>query len=191
MSHKKFNPEKAERLISRKRYQELKPDILLQKLGTPPGNTILDLGCGNGFFTFPAAVGMGEKGMVIAADQSEQMLGLLGMRNPPDNVQILKVDEVELDVESDSVDAVVGITVYHEFKAPLKNLNEIDRVLKSAGKLMFLDWSPSADKERGPHLNHRLTLEQAVNDVAASGFIVDSQEHYLDDMWLIIAHKKN
>lgn len=189
MSHKKFNPERAERLISPQRYQELKPDILLKKLGVRPGSTILDLGCGNGFFTFPAAVGMGEEGMVIAADLSEQMLGLLDRRNPPDNVQILKVEEVEMDVESESVDAAVGLTIYHEFKAPLKNLNEIDRVLKPGGKLMFLDWSPDTETERGPHHEHRITLEQAVNDIEASGFVIDSQESYLEDMWLIIAHK--
>jgi len=52
MSHKKFDPSRAERLIAPERYQELKPDILLQKLGVRSGSTILDLGCGNGFFTF-------------------------------------------------------------------------------------------------------------------------------------------
>ena len=65
MSHK-FNPERAEKLVAPERYQELKPEILLQRLGVGPGSTILDLGCGNGFFTFPAAVGMGENGMVMA-----------------------------------------------------------------------------------------------------------------------------
>lgn len=191
MSHKKFNPAKAERLVSPERYQEIKPDVLLQKLGIAPGSTILDLGCGNGFFTFPAAVGMGEDGMVIAADLSEQMLGLLDMRNPPDNVQILKVDEVAMDVDTNSVDAVVGIAIYHEFKAPLENLNEISRILRAEGKVMFLDWNPEAEKERGPKHQHRITMEQAVNDLEASGYVVDTQEQYIADMWLLIAHKKN
>lgn len=187
MSHKKFNPERAERLISPERYQEIKPDVLLTKLAIPPGSTILDLGCGNGFFTFPAAVGMGEDGMVIAADLSEQMLGLLDRRNPPDNVQVLKVEEVKLDVEDDSVDALVGITVYHEFKAPLENLNEITRVLKPGGKVMFLDWDPAHERERGPAHNHRITMEQAVDDLQSSGYTIETQEQYLDDMWLVIA----
>ncbi len=114
MSHK-FNPEKAQRLIARGRYEELKPEILLQRLGVAPGSTILDLGCGNGFFSFPAAVGMGEKGMVIAADTSEEMLLLLNRRVPPENIQVLQVEEVAMDVDSDSVDAVVALALYHEF----------------------------------------------------------------------------
>lgn len=191
MAHKKFDPERAERLISPERYQEIKPDVLLQKLAVPPGGTILDIGCGNGFFTFPAAVGMGEEGMVIAADISEQMLGLLDRRNPPDNVQILKIEEVEMDVESDSVDAVVGISVYHEFKAPLQNLSEISRVLLPGGKVMFLDWDPTMEEERGPSQHHRITREQAVHDLESSGFIIDVQEQYLNSMWLVIAHHAN
>ena len=134
---------------------------------------------------------MGEDGMVIAADISDEMLALLDRRNPPDNVQILKIDEVKMDVEDDSVDAAVGTTVYHEFKAPLQNLNEISRVLKPGGKVMFLDWDPAAEKERGPSHQHRITMEQAVHDLESSGFTIEVQEQYLDEMWLVIAHSAN
>jgi len=187
MSHK-FNPQRAEKLIAPQRYQELKPDILLQRLRTPPGSTILDLGCGNGFFTFPAAVAMGDRGMVIAADTSEQMLKLLDRRDPPDNVQVLQVAEVALDIESDSVDAVVTIALYHEFQEPAANLRELQRVLKPGGKLMFLDWDALAQQQRGPALDHRVPMSQAITALEQIGFLVDEQENYIDDMWMILAH---
>jgi len=187
MSHKKFDPAKAERLIAPERYHELKPDVLLKRLGIPPGSTILDLGCGNGFFTFPAAVAMGE-GMVIAADMSEAMLGLLQNRNVPDNVQVLQVEEVNLDIEDNSVDAVVMITLYHEFKNPQENLAEIKRSLKPKGKLLILDWDPRAEKERGPGKHHRVSMDQALADLQAAQVHVDSSEQYTDDMWMVIGH---
>ncbi len=187
MSHKKFDPSRAERLIAPERYQELKPDVILSQLGIAPGSTILDLGCGNGFFTFPAAVAMGD-GMVIAADMSEEMLSLLRQRSTPDNIQILKVDEVKMDVEDDSVDAAVLIAVYHEFKSPLDNLAEITRTLKSNGKILILDWDPQADKERGPGKAHRVAKTQAIRTLEASNFTVESHENYTQDMWMIIAH---
>jgi len=187
MSHKKFDPSRAERLIASERYLELKPEIILQKLGIGPGNTILDLGCGNGFFTFPAAVAMGE-GMVIAADLSEPMLSLLKKRNTPDNIQILQVEEVKMDIEDDSVDGAVLIALYHEFKAPLDNLAEIKRTLKAEGRVLILDWDPLAEKERGPGREHRVSKDQAIADLETAGFSVDSHENYTQDMWMIVAH---
>ncbi len=186
MSHK-FNPERAGKLIAAERYEEIKPEVLLQRLGSPPGSTILDLGCGNGFFTFPAAMAMGAAGMVIAADLSEQMLTLLNRRVPPENVQVLQVEEIKLDVETDSVDAAVVIALYHEFKTPLENLKEIKRVLKPAGKIMLLDWDPLAKRERGPKQDHRVSRSQVAKDLKTSGFAVTSQENYVEDIWLIIA----
>ncbi len=186
MSHK-FDPTRAEKLISVQRYQELKPDILLQRLATPPGSTILDLGCGNGFFSFPAAVAMGE-GMVIAADVSEPMLSLLNQRNPPENIQVLPVEEVKMDIEDDSVDATVMIALYHEFKSPSDNLAEIKRVLRPEGKLMILDWDPLAERERGPSKDHRVSESKVLSDLGSAGFKVDEHENYVADMWMIIAH---
>ncbi len=187
MPHKKFDPNRAERLIAAARYQELKPEIILQKLGIRSGSTILDLGCGNGFFTFPAAVAMGE-GMVIAADVSEAMLSLLKQRNTPDNIQILKVEEVKMDIEDDSVDAAVLLAIYHEFKSPLDNLTEIKRTLKPQGKVLILDWDPQSEKERGPAKVHRVPKKQALNDLEAAGYTMESHENYVQDMWMIIAH---
>jgi len=186
MPHK-FDPQQAEKLIAAERYQELKPDILLHRLGVPPGSTILDLGCGNGFFTFPAAVAMGE-GMVIAADVSKPMLALLNRRNPPDNVQVLHVEEMNMDVDDKSVDATVALFIYHEFRTPVENLNELKRVLKPNGKLMILDWDPLAKHERGPSKAHRIHQDQVLKDLKNSGFKVDEKELYLDDVWMIIAH---
>jgi ubiquinone/menaquinone biosynthesis C-methylase UbiE len=188
MSHK-FNPEKAERLISRERYQELKPDILLQRLGVGPGSTILDLGCGNGFFTFPAAVGMGENGMVIAADTSEEMLTLLNRRVPPENVQVLVVEEVAMEIESATVHAAVAIALYHEFKTPEENLKEISRVLLPGGKLLILDWDPDSEIQRGPSMDHRIKLSKAVDDLTRVGFEIELTESYIADMWMVIARK--
>ncbi len=186
MSHK-FDPQRADKLIAPERYQELKPDVLLQKLGVAPGGTILDLGCANGFFTLPAAAAMGENGMVIAADVSEQMLTLLNRRMPPDNVQVLQVEEVAMEIENDSVDGAVIISLYHEFKTPGDNLKELKRVLKPGGKALFLDWDPLSDRERGPRQSHRVSQSDAVNALEAEGFTIEIRENYVNDIWLILA----
>ena len=188
MHDHKFDPVKAERLLAPERYQKIKPDILLQKLGVPPGSTILDLGCGNGFFTFPASAAMGENGMVIAADSSGEMLQLLSDRNPRDNVQVLQVDEVAMDVDSDSVDGAVLLNLYHELDDRTASLKELKRVLKPNGHLLILDWSPEIEYTSGPPLEHRIPIKMAVEELTSAGFKVDKKERYTEETWLIVAH---
>lgn len=185
----KFDPAKAEKLLAPERYHRLKPDVLLEKLGVPPGGTILDLGCGNGFFTFPAAAAMGEDGMVIAADMSTEMLQLLKDRNPRDNVQVLKVDEVKMDVDSASVDGAVLIHLYHEFNNREANVRELKRVLKPDGKLMVVDKAPMASDESGPPNHHRVALETARAELEQWGFSVGIHEMYTEDAWIVIARR--
>lgn len=45
-----------------------------------PGQTVLDIGCGPGFFTVPMAEMVGENGRVIAADIQAKMLGFARRR---------------------------------------------------------------------------------------------------------------
>jgi len=44
------------------------PYRLLRAAGLKPGQTVLEVGCGPGFFTIPTARIVGEKGMVYAVD---------------------------------------------------------------------------------------------------------------------------
>jgi len=134
---------------------------------------------------------MGEKGMVIAADVSEQMLTLLNRRIPPDNVQVLQVDEVKMDVDTGTVDGAVVLFLYHEFKDPEANLRELKRVLKADGKIMLLDWDPLTDRLRGPGKDHRVLQSDAILALEAQGFVIDSKENYVDDIWMILAHVQN
>jgi ubiquinone/menaquinone biosynthesis C-methylase UbiE len=43
-----------------------------------PGDTVLDLGCGPGYFSLPLARMVGPGGTVIAVDVQEEMLALTG-----------------------------------------------------------------------------------------------------------------
>lgn len=184
----KFDPAKAEKLLAPERYQKLKPDILLQKLGVPPGSTILDLGCGNGFFTFPASAAMGENGMIIAADTSSEMMQLLSDRNPRDNVQLLLVEEVVMDVDSGSVDGAVLLNLYHELSDRAANFKELKRVLKPNGRVLILDWSPEVERTSGPPIEDRINVKTATAELVSWGFIIDIKERYTEENWLIVAH---
>ena len=47
------------------------PENVLAEIGLKSGMTFADIGCGQGFFTIPAAKIVGESGKVYASDISE------------------------------------------------------------------------------------------------------------------------
>ena len=44
------------------------PENILDGIGLHPGMTFIDIGCGQGFFTIPAAKIVGDSGKVYASD---------------------------------------------------------------------------------------------------------------------------
>ena len=69
MSAHKYCHEEKER----RRWQD--PEALLGGLGLKHGMTFVDIGCGDGFFTFPAARFVGNKGRVYGIDADDGAIG--------------------------------------------------------------------------------------------------------------------
>ena len=51
------------------------PYKILERAGLKPGQTVLEVGCGPGFFTIPAAKIVGKEGKVYAVDTHPMAIG--------------------------------------------------------------------------------------------------------------------
>ena len=67
-------------LIRETRDQEESPAKLLSALQIREGQTVADVGCGNGFYTLKLAELVGPRGRVLAVDIQPEMLELLAQR---------------------------------------------------------------------------------------------------------------
>ncbi len=99
-----------------------------------PGQTILEVGCGTGFFTIPAAKMVGEQGCIIAMDASsgflKEMVKKVQKANLK-NVRIVQRDALTTGLETESIDKVLLFGVIPFPFLPLeKLLPEMYRVLK-------------------------------------------------------------
>ncbi|WP_315067752.1 class I SAM-dependent methyltransferase [uncultured Clostridium sp.] len=96
-----------------------------------------DIGAGTGFIT----EGLINKNVkVIAVDQSEEMLNLL--KNKFSNYKDLKCIQgvgEDLPIEDNSVDYVFANMFLHHVENPSLVIKEIQRILKSGGKLVITD----------------------------------------------------
>ena len=165
----KFDPKRIDILISEERKKELDPLKYLKEKGLKKGMAFADIGCGPGFFVFPASDIVGEKGKVYALDTQQEMLNELNKRNPSKNVVALKSEETKLPVEDKAVDIALMVFVLHEVHHPVEFLKEVKRILKPTGRLIVIDWEKKVE-EKGPPFEERVPKEKAKEIFQQAGF---------------------
>ncbi len=132
----------------------------------------MDIGCGQGFFTIPAARIVGNGGKVYASDISQTNINKLQEKvaaNGLTNVNMESGKAEDLLSCNECADIVFFGIVLHDFENPLKVLANAHAMLKPTGKLVDLDWKKEPTKI-GPPLHIRFSEEQVGRLLAASGF---------------------
>jgi len=124
---------------SRARRWLMNPVKTLQGAGIQPGQTVLEVGCGTGFFTIPAAELIGDQGCLVAMDalsdytkQVSKKVQSAGLKN----VRVAKRDALDTGLETAGIDKVLLFGVLPFPFLPLNRLlPEMHRVIKPEGSL--------------------------------------------------------
>ena len=112
------------------------------------GQTVLEVGCGTGFFTIPAAQMIGDQGCLVALDVSSGFIEQVSKKVQKaglKNVRIVKRDALNTGLEDTSVDKVLLFGVIPFPLLPLNRLlPEMHRVLKPEGTMGVWLFPPGA-----------------------------------------------
>lgn len=105
-----------------------------------PGETILDIGCGNGLLTAELARAVGLNGRVVGVDPSSDMRQSAIKRcNEFSWVDIVEGSDSQLPVESETIDKAVSVQVFEYLSDIPGAVNEVYRALRPGGKLVVGD----------------------------------------------------
>ena len=106
------------------------------------GMTVLDIGCGMGFFSIGLAKLVGDKGCVIAADVQPKMLSVLEKRaekaEVSDRIRIHRCEPDKLGVET-TVDFILAFWMVHEVPDTNIFFQQIRSCLKSKGRILIAE----------------------------------------------------
>ena len=158
--------------------QFFKADSILRKLGIRniPGR-IVDMGCGYGTFTIPAA--QANPGEVYAIDIEEEMVATTRRKARQaglGNVRVVRRDFMTRGsgLPDDRCDYVMLFNILHA-ENPLKILAEARRILKPGGRAGVIHWIYDERTPRGPSMDIRPKPEQCLVWLAEAGFRVEGK----------------
>lgn len=165
----KFDVKNAEILDSPDRIEFLNPDRILDRLELSKETALVDLGCGTGFFTIPAARKVKK---VFALDVQQEMLNILRDRiekQKINNIEALLSEESSIPLPDNSVDVLLMANVFHELEDRNSILKEGQRILSDEGRLVIIDWK-KMEMEFGPPIEERLDEKDVISICNNNGF---------------------
>jgi ubiquinone/menaquinone biosynthesis C-methylase UbiE len=155
-------------------------------LSATPGERILDIGCGPGFYVAELLAEVGQDGFVVAVDASPDMLALAQQRcEAHDNVSFREGTANALPVGDGECDAALSVQVM-EYVADVPGaLAEIHRALRPGGRVLIWDvdwgtaWWHTEDPARmrrflaawDEHLVHPSLPRRTGAHLRAAGFV--------------------
>ncbi len=164
-------------LVRESRQREEDCRLLLEALQIQPGQTVCDLGCGNGFYTLELARRVGPEGTVYAVDIQPQMLRLLVTRARQEklfNIQPHLGTFIDPRLPKGKVDLVFCVDVYHEFSHPEAMLARIRESLSVGGQIVLAEFR---GEDAGVPIKplHKMTKAQVKKELEPNGFTLERE----------------
>lgn len=161
-------------LMRESRQREEDCRLMLEALELRPGQTICDMGCGNGFYTLELARRVGPTGRVYAVDIQPEMLRMLAElagREGLTNIRPILGTAIDPRLPTAEIDLCLCVDVYHEFSHPEAMLARIRASLAPGGRLALVEFR-GEDPAVPIKPLHKMTKAQIRGELEPAGFRV-------------------
>ena len=187
-----FNHKEMAKLDNPARRALLPPQQVLDGIDLLPGQTLLDIGAGTGYFSLPALERVGEAGRVIAADLSEEMLAELERRLPPGEgrVETVLCGKDAVPLPDRTAHRILLAFVFHEIPDQGRYVSKTARLLEEGGTVTVVEWRRE-ETPAGPPLDHRISEEELIRVFASQGFTPVKNEKLNTSHYLVVFRRSD
>jgi arsenite methyltransferase len=156
-----FDQEAAQRIEAIYRTEDAarRRSIVRAALAGAPGERILDVGCGPGFYCAELLNDVGRSGSVVGVDSSPAMLALAARRCAGhEGVELHAGEATALPVEDGDFDAAISVQVQEYVADVAAGLAELHRALRPGGRVLVfdIDWETLSIHSEAPELTARI-----------------------------------
>ena len=156
-----FDQEAGERLEAAYRTGDAvrRRSIVRAALEARPGERILDVGCGPGFYCAELVEDVGPTGSVVGVDSAPAMLALAERRCATyENVQLREGQATAVPIDDGEFDAAISVQVQEYVAEISTGLAELHRALRPGGRVLLwdIDWETLSIHSEAPELTDRV-----------------------------------
>jgi len=167
------------------------PDQIMKALAIQPGNVVVDVGAGSGYFTIRIAAAVGDDGRVIATDIRQEMLDHIAARleeGDVGNVELLLVEPDDPGLPEASADLVLMVDVMHYIKDRTGYGRKLKAALAPGGRVAIIDFrhDPEAEHEFAPPPEQQVPRVTLDREMAQAGLEVVESFDFLPEQYFVI-----
>jgi ubiquinone/menaquinone biosynthesis C-methylase UbiE len=177
----------------------LETTLLFQSLELKQGQTVGEIGAGQGELTIDAARLVGPEGKVLSSELGERSIERLQQALEParlSQITVVAGDPNQTNFPDGCCDAIFLRNVYHHFADPAAMNASIARSLKPGGRVAVIDFEPSRGRpeaakpgDRARDESHGVMPPTVAQELKEAGLEIVRTEPG-DDRWFMVVAQK-
>lgn len=163
-----------------------RPVEVVRLLDAQPGQTLVDLGTGTGYFLPLLSIAAGAHGHVLALDNEAAMIEHVRARAEREglaNVEAQVVDGADPGLPSQSVDRVLVVDTWHHLPDRVAYATHLRDALRPGGSVLVVDFT--LDATRGPPVADRLPPETVAVELVSAGLVAEVLTENLPEQYVV------
>ena len=176
----------AHRLDEPSRDAWQKPEEVVALLDCRPGDTVIDVGAGTGYFLRYLSGAVGAEGRVLALDIEPTSTELVRARAVEEGLQNVEAKTVAPDdpaLERRSVDRVLVANTWHHIEGRVEYAKKLLPALRRKGRVLIVELT--MESPIGPPAHKRLTVDTVIGELEAAGFTAEVLDETLPHQYVV------
>ena len=145
-----------------------KPDEVVKAMSLKPGDVVVDLGAGEGYFTRRFALAVGAEGRAIGAEVDDSAIRKMqddARRLQLSNYETKKVSADDASLPQQSADVIFLCDTYHHIENRVAYFARLKQALKSGGRLIVVDMEKAYHRSA-----HSIEKEVVLEELKQAGY---------------------
>ncbi len=165
-----------------------KPDYVVEFMRLKPGDVVVDIGAGTGYFTRRFARVVGQKGHVVGLDVEPEMVRYMREDAKKHGLKNFEARVVRPDnpgIPPQFADVLFLCNTYHHIQNRIQYFARIRQSLKKGGRLIIVDFYKEKNIPVAPPEWMRVSMQEVIHEMKEAGYRLLRKDTFLPYQYIL------